>query len=116
MPPITYFIPKEDGDDSDEDDDVEVGGVTQEYKCPITLMPLVQPLTAPCGHTFSADAIKGYLSNNRNASKKCPATGCNGWVTLGGLTEDKELAKRANDHARRLARAEAEEEDEEVIE
>jgi hypothetical protein len=35
----------ESGDASD-DDDIEVGGVTQDYKCPITLTPLEDPLTS----------------------------------------------------------------------
>lgn len=36
----------EEGDDSDDDDDVQVGGVTQDYRCPITLTILVDPLTS----------------------------------------------------------------------
>jgi hypothetical protein len=36
----------EDGDDSDADDDLEVGGMTQDYKCPLTLTLLVDPMTA----------------------------------------------------------------------
>jgi hypothetical protein len=47
---IIYFavsqnIP-EDGDASDDDDDVEMGGVTQDYKCPLTLTTLVDPMTS----------------------------------------------------------------------
>ena len=47
MPPwclLTSLL--ESGDDSDDDDDVQVGGVTQDYKCPITLTMLVDPLTS----------------------------------------------------------------------
>lgn len=36
----------EDGDDSDDDDDVQIGGVTQDYKCPLSLTILVDPLTS----------------------------------------------------------------------
>jgi E3 SUMO-protein ligase NSE2 len=64
MPPITDFIPKgmnspliratpahdlcltEDGDVSDDDDELEVGGVTQDYKCPLTLTLLEEPVTS----------------------------------------------------------------------
>jgi len=64
MPPITENIPKgtcvpavvlffssltffsEDGDLSDDDDDLEVGGVTQDYKCPLSLTTIVDPMTA----------------------------------------------------------------------
>ncbi|KAJ4482219.1 hypothetical protein J3R30DRAFT_3699638 [Lentinula aciculospora] len=46
MPPVTEFIPKEIGDDSDDDDDLEMGSVTQDYKCPLTLRPLENPVTS----------------------------------------------------------------------
>lgn len=36
----------EDGDASDDEDDLEVGGITQDYKCPLTLIPFVNPLTS----------------------------------------------------------------------
>jgi SUMO ligase MMS21 Smc5/6 complex component len=40
------FYVSEDGDDSDDDDELEMGGVTQSYTCPITLTPLVAPMTS----------------------------------------------------------------------
>jgi hypothetical protein len=68
MPPITEQIPRgkhilhhqhkfggseknfpsasEKGDNSDEDDDLEIGGVTQNYLCPITLTLLEDPYTS----------------------------------------------------------------------
>lgn len=118
MPPMTEFIPQgmfaplfgvlgflrcqfsEDGDDSD-DDDIVVGGVSQVYTCPITLTPLVEPMTSYvslypfhlrgeakyvhrqiCKHTFSKTSIYDYFKNNRSIRKKCPATGCNQQFTL----------------------------------
>ena len=36
----------EPGDASDDDDDIEIGGVTQDYKCPLTLTPLQDPMTS----------------------------------------------------------------------
>ena len=39
------------GEQSDEEDDVQVGGVTQDYRCPLTLTILVEPLTSYV-HTF----------------------------------------------------------------
>ncbi|PCH40098.1 hypothetical protein WOLCODRAFT_98254, partial [Wolfiporia cocos MD-104 SS10] len=86
MPPLTDFIPREDGDESDDDEDVVVGGVTQDYKCPLTLMPIVDPLTSePCGHSFSAAAIREFLGPHRIAKKKCPASGCNKYICLNDL-------------------------------
>jgi hypothetical protein len=63
MPPLTDLIPKgqqiyilcslymlnygtEDGDEEDDEDDLEMGGVTQQYNCPLTLTPLVDPMTS----------------------------------------------------------------------
>ena len=36
----------EDGDPSDDEDELEVGGVTQDFKCPITLVVLEDPMTS----------------------------------------------------------------------
>ena len=93
MPPINEFIEKgneflqslselfdvrlclENGDDSDADSDLEMGGVTQKYLCPLTLTLLVNPVTSlviillsetnilltyPAA-TFAATAIPGML-------------------------------------------------------
>lgn len=37
-PPMSRWLPRSDGDASD-DEDFEVGGTLQTFKCPITLMP-----------------------------------------------------------------------------
>ncbi|KAF7346187.1 E3 SUMO-protein ligase nse2 [Mycena sanguinolenta] len=46
MPPMTDFIPREPGDESDDDDDIVMGGVTQEYKCPLMMTLLKDPMTS----------------------------------------------------------------------
>ena len=43
---ILLIIKTEDGDDSDEDDDFEIGGATQNFNCPLSLTPLVNPVTS----------------------------------------------------------------------
>ncbi|RDX53325.1 hypothetical protein OH76DRAFT_1399223 [Lentinus brumalis] len=119
MPPVVDLIPREDGDVSDDDDDeVQIGGVTQDYKCPLTLTILDDPLTSKqCGHSYSAFAIKEYLGPNRTKSKECPATGCHKLICLNDLQEDKDLARRAKEAARReRAREEDSDDDGEVIE
>lgn len=115
MPPLTDLIPREEGDDSDDEDDVQIGGITQDYKCPLSLTHLVDPLTSKrCGHSYSAAAIRDYL---RGGSKQCPATGCNKMLVLSDLEVDKGLAKRAKEAARReRAREEDSEDDDDVIE
>jgi len=114
MPPMTTFIEKEPGDVSDDDDEIEVGGVTQDYRCPLTLTPLQNPLTSkPCKHSFSGAAIREYLSRGL---KKCPAAGCSKMITLADLKEDKVLERRVKEHTRRAAmRAEDEAVDAEII-
>ncbi|KAI0927246.1 hypothetical protein AcV5_007833 [Taiwanofungus camphoratus] len=116
MPPVADLLPREDGDDSDDDDDVQIGGVTQDYRCPLTLTILVDPLTSElCGHTFSGEAITDFLGPSRTERKKCPASGCNKMICLSDLKPNKELAKKAKDAARR-ERMREEDSDEEVVE
>ncbi|KAF5369473.1 hypothetical protein D9758_002536 [Tetrapyrgos nigripes] len=116
MPPVTNFIPKEDGDDSDDDDDLEIGGVTQDYKCPITLLPLQNPVTSEiCGHSFSKEALKQMFMGSK-AAKKCPAAGCNKSFTYADCKDNKPLEKKIKAFERRQKRKEEEEDDGEVIE
>lgn len=44
--PLLTAILTESGDDSDSGDDVEMGGVTQNFHCPLTLTSLVNPVTS----------------------------------------------------------------------
>ncbi|KAG8719519.1 hypothetical protein FRC08_002646 [Ceratobasidium sp. 394] len=94
MPPVIQFLPREDGDAEDSDDDMEVGGVTQDYKCPLTLQIYTNPLTSTvCGHTFSAEGIKEFLKGK--SSDKCPGTGCNQRISMSVLKLDKGIQKKA---------------------
>ncbi|OCH86400.1 hypothetical protein OBBRIDRAFT_738066 [Obba rivulosa] len=117
MPPVTDFLPREEGDDSDDDEDVVVGGVTQDFKCPLTLTLLQDPMTSTvCGHSFSAAAIKEYLGNSRNVKKPCPASGCKKSFSHNDLKPDKELAKKVKDAARRQRMRDSDDDAEEIIE
>ncbi|EAU86249.2 hypothetical protein CC1G_03460 [Coprinopsis cinerea okayama7 len=105
MPPLTTFIEKEDGDDSD-DDDLEIGGQTQDFKCPITLTILIDPLTSRlCGHSYDAAAIRSMLGRG---SKACPAAGCKKMIAISDCLPNEDLAKKAKNHKRRLERQEEE--------
>jgi len=111
MPPLADLLPKEDGDLSDDDEDIEVGGVTQDFKCPLTMTVLDNPMTSSvCGHSFSATAIRDYLGTSRVTKKKCPASGCNKWFSQSDLKSNKDLEKRVKAAARRL-RAQEEDDD-----
>ncbi|KAI0304329.1 hypothetical protein B0F90DRAFT_1666848 [Multifurca ochricompacta] len=118
MPPVVEFLPQEEGDHSDDDeDDIQVGGVLQDFNCPITLTPLVDPQTSTiCQHTFSAEAIKQVLGLNRFTKKKCPASGCNQMICLNDLKPNKELERRVKAHERRARRREEDHDVEEIVE
>ncbi|GJJ15574.1 hypothetical protein Clacol_009852 [Clathrus columnatus] len=103
MPPLKDLIPAE-VNDSEDDSDIEVGGKTQNYKCPLTLRPMENPVTSVlCGHSFSFEGIKECLQNGSN---RCPATGCQQRVTLKDFRPDEELAHRVALHLRRVRRKE----------
>ncbi|KAF8574989.1 hypothetical protein K439DRAFT_1398662 [Ramaria rubella] len=113
-PPMRDLISREDGDDSDGDSDIEVGGMTQDYKCPITLRPLTNPLTSKlCGHSYDGDAIREYINTGRGRNK-CPATSCNQSLTLNDLETNEDLAKRAANVVRRTQRREEDSEESEA--
>ncbi|KAJ6584851.1 hypothetical protein B0H19DRAFT_1015595 [Mycena capillaripes] len=117
MPPITDFIPREPGDESDDDDDVIMGGVTQEYKCPLMMTVLKDPVTSSvCKHSFSGEAIRDFFKNARG-SQKCPASGCSKKFTLADCKPNPELARKVKAYEKRQARANRQQDDdaEEVI-
>ncbi|KAF8516814.1 hypothetical protein BU17DRAFT_92414 [Hysterangium stoloniferum] len=103
MPPLKDLISREDAD-SDSDSEIEVGGMTQSYKCPLTLRSMTDPLTSSvCGHSFSAEGIREYLKGCRGETK-CPATGCNQVIKMAYLKRDEDLARRAAYAVRRAER------------
>ncbi|KAL1713012.1 hypothetical protein EV715DRAFT_212543 [Schizophyllum commune] len=119
MPPVSEFIPKEDGDESD-DDDMEVGGVSQTFTCPLTLGVLKDPHTSKlCGHSYSGAAIKDYFNSGRKGERKqCPAAGCSTQLARADVEEDAALARRVKLWERRQKRAQekADEDVDEVVE
>ncbi|KAJ7212225.1 hypothetical protein GGX14DRAFT_361863 [Mycena pura] len=101
MPPITDDIPREPGDESDDDEDVVMGGITQEYKCPLTMTPLQDPYTSSvCKHSFSGEAIKD-LFKGKIGPQRCPAAGCSKKYTLAMCKPNPELAKKVKAFERR---------------
>ncbi|KAJ3568114.1 hypothetical protein NP233_g5923 [Leucocoprinus birnbaumii] len=115
MPPITEQLPREQGDNSDEDDDLEIGGVSQNYLCPITLTLLDDPYTSSvCGHSFSANAIKSTF-RSPSALNKCPAAGCTKSFRLADCKPNKDLAKKVKAYKRRMEREREDSDAEEVI-
>ncbi|KAF5360750.1 hypothetical protein D9756_004758 [Leucocoprinus leucothites] len=115
MPPITEQLPREQGDNSDEDDDLEVGGVSQNYLCPVTLTLLDDPYTSSvCGHSFSAAAIRSTF-RSPSALNKCPAAGCNKSFRLVDCKPNKDLAKKVKAYKRRMEKERELSDAEEVV-
>ncbi|KAF7314398.1 SP-RING-type domain-containing protein [Mycena kentingensis (nom. inval.)] len=122
MPPITDLLEAEGGDDSD-DEDVVVGGVTQNFNCPIALTTLENPYTSTvCKHSFSFVSLQSFFNDVRGGmAKKCPTAGCSKSFTMAQCQADSALAKKIKDRERRLDAAAAqkraeEDDDDEVIE
>ncbi|TFY74139.1 hypothetical protein EWM64_g9873, partial [Hericium alpestre] len=114
----TYLIASaEDGDVSDDDDDIEVGGVILDLKCPISLTMLDKPVTCTiCKHSFSGDAIIQMLGPNRTTKKMCPAAGCNKMISLNDCKPDKELERKVKAAQRRAARRAEDSDAEDIVE
>ncbi|BEI94176.1 uncharacterized protein CcaverHIS019_0606350 [Cutaneotrichosporon cavernicola] len=115
FPPMSHWLPREEGDD-DDDDDFEVGGTTQRYTCPITLVAYKNAVTSKtCQHSYSKDAIMEIITNARksNRAARCPFSGCNATITAQLLQDNPELQRKSDKQVererRRAEEAEAEE-------
>ncbi|ORX40176.1 hypothetical protein BD324DRAFT_616669 [Kockovaella imperatae] len=124
-PPITFYLPKEDGDESDED--FEMGSMVQTYRCPITLLPfkeavtrfvvtwhcsyrrstLSPPLSVTCKHSFSRQAILEMFDQQRARAAastiNCPVSGCKEKLARHDLKDDPRLQKLCDAAEKRKA-------------
>ncbi|KAM0788874.1 hypothetical protein ACM66B_002958 [Microbotryomycetes sp. NB124-2] len=101
VPDVRKFLPREEGDEEDDDDDVEVGGQIHDFKCPLTLQLLKDPYTSKkCPHSFSGAAIRDYL---KRGSQACPVAGCDKFLSLTDIEQDKGLDRRVKAHQQRIA-------------
>lgn len=114
-----------------------MGGVTQEYKCPLMMTTLKDPMTSQvffsffgpnlvssdraksssvCNHSFSGAAITEFFKNKRGA-QKCPSSGCSKAFTLAQCAPNPDLARKVRAVEKRQARAQQQEDSdaEEVI-
>lgn len=87
----------------DEDDDLVVQREVISFKCPLSLVTMVDPYRSRlCKHTFERDAIIEYLRGGppatRNLPKKCPQTGCEVEFTAADLVPDT-VTRRRIQHA-----------------
>ncbi|WVW84573.1 hypothetical protein I302_106607 [Kwoniella bestiolae CBS 10118] len=112
-PPVSQWLEKGPDDESD-DDEIDIGGTTQTYRCPITLT-LYQDATTSnkCGHSFSRAAIMDLIDSAKKQRRvsKCPVTGCAAVLEKSDLKANPSLQKRADEFARRERRREDEREE-----
>jgi len=82
-----------DGEEDDDDtSDIEMGGQTLEYKCPITLKPFEEAIASKkCKHKYSGAAIREHIQAHRGRAQ-CPVDGCAESITLGDLRVSRTTA------------------------
>lgn len=108
----------EEGDESDDDDEIEVGGKTVSYLDPLTRVWLENPVTSlsssarlvflgfnlllsrTCGHSYSHSSIYEFLGRG---SKKCPEAGCDKYISRVDLEENETLAREVRNAQRQEA-------------
>ncbi|KAK4057978.1 hypothetical protein OIO90_001197 [Microbotryomycetes sp. JL221] len=91
-----HLISTEQGDEEDDDDEIDIAQ-SHDFKCPLTLKILEQPMTSYVAFFFGS-AIRQYLNSS---TKDCPVSGCNKRLNLKDLEMDKTLSKRVEAFKRR---------------
>lgn len=116
----------EEGDEEDSDDEIEVGTIKEDYKCPLSLTYLKDPMTSSvsspaysfhgsssnrylhytyrtkCKHHFSKAHIFGYLDSLPGAVQPCPVMGCPAQLSKSDLTLNERLAERTDRYVQKL--------------
>ncbi|KAL8815079.1 MAG: hypothetical protein Q9223_005755 [Gallowayella weberi] len=129
--PGSRSAPNDPNDSASNDEDLQIAQEKRSIRCPLTLLPLVSPLTSTlCPHSFESEAILGMLSAsplradgstgyvNRPGERamKCPV--CEKLLTKECLTVDPILVrkiKRIEERERRAREGVEDEDDEEVV-
>ncbi|GAA6014804.1 hypothetical protein JCM10207_002187 [Rhodosporidiobolus poonsookiae] len=102
VPNIKRFLPREDGDEDDSDDELEIGAQQHSFQCPITLTDLEDPYSSTvCPHAFSGEAIKELLQQN-HGTVDCPVSGCPKKLNLATIERDDGLRRRVEAHQKRV--------------
>ncbi|WVQ80669.1 hypothetical protein IAT38_002774 [Cryptococcus sp. DSM 104549] len=113
-PPLSQWLEKGDGEESD-DSDIDMGGQTQTYRCPLTLQHYKKATTCTkCNHSFSHAAIVDHIQKGRGMPVRCPVTGCAAKITMADLKDDPSLQKRADAFESRKQRRDDEDEEDAI--
>ena len=82
-------ITGEDDDEEEEDgDDLGISGGKVSLKDPLTLNPFVDPVVAPCAHTFESLSIRQQLQQHASGVMECPIGGCDCLLLMSNLKPD----------------------------
>ncbi|PWN36901.1 uncharacterized protein FA14DRAFT_187058 [Meira miltonrushii] len=102
MPPLADIIPAQADEVEEETDDIAMYGASkQQYKCPLTLRIMVNPMKSKlCSHAYEREAITDYLGNT---TKECPA-GCHTKMKKNNLYEDPDFTRECKNFSRRQER------------
>lgn len=95
-PPMSTWLAKGPGDD--DDDEIEVGGVTQTFRCPITGGVFKDACkSTQCGHYYEYEAIIQHITATarRGGSAKCPQYGCQQVLSKAVIQRDPAMQRRA---------------------
>ncbi|KAK4701755.1 E3 SUMO-protein ligase NSE2, partial [Phenoliferia sp. Uapishka_3] len=124
VPNIKKMIPAEAGDEEDSDDEIEVGAQTTDFKCPLTLSVMKDPMSSfvpsphlfsflspstnspdlpfrstKCKHHFSRAGIQDYLKDGQE--HECPIAGCHAKMVMADVVANPNLKKRVEAYIRR---------------
>jgi hypothetical protein len=83
---LEEFTPAEEADNTQND------ALLQSYMCPITREILVEPVSLPCGHSFSRIALD--LALKAGSQRRCPV--CKNVVPSGDLQVAENVEKHSD--------------------
>ncbi|KNZ45789.1 uncharacterized protein VP01_77g3 [Puccinia sorghi] len=100
--PLQISMPGEEEDESSEDE-LEIAGGTQNYKCPLCLGYLKVPVVSQvCKHPFCRECFDSYLEQNQAATVACPNSGCSQTISAASVAVDEALAAKVRQYLRRV--------------
>lgn len=88
----------------EEDEDlVVVEKERTHFMCPLSQEDFVDPVQAPCGHTFSRLAMKSYhASYTAHKAFACPQPGCNTKFRMKDLKDDVKVAREMRKYKEKM--------------
>ncbi|GAA5861246.1 hypothetical protein JCM3774_002240 [Rhodotorula dairenensis] len=101
VPGVKRFLPREEGDEESDEEEIEFGAQTSNFQCPIELGVLVDPFKSTvCPHAFSGRSIAELIQREQGRTR-CPVAGCSQVLTMSNIERDEQLARRVAAHVKR---------------